>query len=154
MSQVRQWTVQRPRWVALLGGLLYGGGLASLGYCLSGVYPAAVVAALIALLAALVHARHKRQGGLALNGLLSVNNENHWEYALAGSRRPLLLSHAWSGFAWITLRFSDPTASNLKDTMLELTIWKSSVTPDAWRQLCVYIAGEITSPGQSTARRI
>lgn len=150
MSNVKQWTVQRPRWAVLLGFAIYCGAVASLGYCLSAVYSLSVVIALMvcSLLWRIWHIR--RLYLQPSNGLLSIDNAGRWNYSVGLLNRPLSLGHAWPGFAWVTLRFSELAATNSKDSMLELTIWKSSVTPEAWRQLCVCIAGQVTLPQQSS----
>ena len=62
------------------------------------------------------------------------------EGTVAAARRPMQLTHAWPAFAWVRLRFRAARETGSKDTMLELTIWKDSVSCQAWRELRVLLA--------------
>lgn len=134
MSSCKQWPVKRPLWAALLAALILLGVVSSLAYLSFYIVPVVLL-----LLWRFRHACGFGSGARA--GQLSLGAQGNWELVSAYGRQQLSLRHIWPGFAWTTLRFSDPNASNPKDAMLELTIWKSSVSPEAWRQLCVYVAG-------------
>ncbi|TAM75305.1 MAG: hypothetical protein EPN46_10600 [Candidimonas sp.] len=77
---------------------------------------------------------------------LEFDGERQWMLIQAAARRPLRLIHAWPAFAWVRLRFLSMAAAGSKETMLELTVWKSSVSPEAWRELRVQLALQAALP--------
>jgi hypothetical protein len=77
---------------------------------------------------------------------LEFDGARQWVLVNAAVRRPLQLTHAWPAFAWVRLRFRAALAAGSKETMLELTIWKASISPEAWRELRVLLARQATLP--------
>lgn len=146
MAPAGQWTLRRPRWAALLGAVIGLGGSLGVAYCFSSLWAAMLVLLLVWRLG-----RYQSLKPFAANAQLCLG-EAGWELHRPGLRQPLCLAHAWPAFAWMTLRFLDLDATNPKDTMLELTIWKSSVSPDAWRQLNVAIAAQPEASGSVAAQ--
>lgn len=128
------WSTGRPRWSAMAGGTIIAVAGLCLIYCFSWLY-----AALIALAACGRVLRGKRLGSY-LHAARIHCNDGQWFLDSSGSRRPVSLTNAWSGFAWWTLRFRDLNACNSKEAMFELTIWKVGMSAEAWRQLCLSIA--------------
>ncbi|MEO9121821.1 MAG: hypothetical protein ABI228_02355 [Burkholderiaceae bacterium] len=138
MTCVEQWPAQRPFWVVLLSAALGLAVLSSVGYCFFGSY-----AVLAALWPAWRLGQHFRSASCAAKVQLCAGPAGGWEVNQPGKRLSLVLIHAWPAFAWVTLRFRDVDATSPKDTMLEITIWKSSVSPDAWRRLNVLVASQL-----------
>jgi len=122
-------------------------GLGGLAYCLP--FTCVVI---IALSLSWV-GRRRLPAGVAATGRLSVNPDGQWELASARSAcvRGLRPARAWLAPAWVTIRFCGAGADS-KDTMQQVTIWKSSVSPEAWRQLRVRLAGLGARPAFVAAR--
>src|SRR3546814_11910745 len=80
--------------------------------------------------------------------------QGRWELkpALSTPARNLRLVRVWLAPAWVTMRFSASAGPDSKDTMLQVTIWKSSVAPEAWLQLRVRLAGRVARPEPMAAR--
>lgn len=139
MACVEQWPAQRPFWVVLLSAALGLAALSSIGYCFSWSY-----AVPVALWLAWRLGRRLRSASRAAQTQLRADPAaGLWGVDRPGRRRSLVLIHAWPAFAWMTLRFRDLGATGPKDTMLEITIWKSSVSPNAWRRLNVLVASQL-----------
>ena len=138
MTCVGQWPAQRPFRVVLLSAVLGLAALTSVGYCFFGSW-----AVLAALWPAWHLGQHLHGTSCVANVQLRAGPAGGWEVNGPGKRRSLVLIHAWPAFAWMTLRFRDMDAVNPKDTMLEITIWKSSVSPAAWRRLNVLVASQL-----------
>jgi hypothetical protein len=138
MTCLEQWPAQRPFWVVLSSATLGLAALSSVGYCFFGSYSVPV-----ALWLAWRLGQRFRRAGCAAKTQLRAGPAGGWEVNQPGKRRSLVLIHAWPTFAWVTLRFRDPDAASPKDTMLEITLWKSSVSPDAWRRLNVLVASQL-----------
>ncbi|MEO6984623.1 MAG: protein YgfX [Paralcaligenes sp.] len=153
MNRVRQWTVQRPRWAIVLSAGVMLACVLALVYVVAPfvvVAPLVVVALLVGAISLLVvcfavlslrayfsgKPLFHRQAQVALE----FEGERQWVLVDAAARRPMQLTHAWPAFAWVRLRFRAARETGSKDTMLELTIWKDSVSCQAWRELRVLLA--------------
>jgi hypothetical protein len=138
MRCVEQWPAQRPFWVVLLSAALGVAALSSVGYCFFGLYSIPV-----ALWPAWRLGQCLRGASRAATTQLRADSSGIWEVDRLDKRRSLVLVHAWPAFAWMTLRFRDVNTAGPKDTMLEITIWKSSVSPCSWRRLNVLVASQL-----------
>ena len=135
MPPIAPWQVRRPRWVACLAWTLGAAVTACAGYA----SPWLLLPAVFVLWC---WRHHPRLGLFAPAGLLYANNQGGWEFVQDGVSRSLVLSHIWPGPLWTALRFGASPLDDQKDGMLELTIWKSSVMPQAWRDLQMLAARE------------
>lgn len=98
---------------------------------------------LVYFLIALRHPRH--QAG----HLLSLDT-GQWLLAVPGAEQVALsLQHSWLGPGWVTLRFMRQTPLGSKEETLELTIWKTVVGANRWRELRIRLA-LAESPLQAT----
>jgi hypothetical protein len=152
MPDAIQCPLQRPCWVALTGLAVCLAGLAGLAGLLYGLPVSYLVT--IALLLLWRFMRRRNAKPFRPVGPLTLSSEGVWHIqgSADAAAQPLSLVHAWPAFAWITLRFDRGAAINSKDTMLEVTLWKSGVAPDTWRRLRVHIARQIASPEPAVAR--
>lgn len=151
MASIEQWPLRQPRRVAALDLALCGGGAIAIGYCVF-LYSFYIVP-VVPLLVLWRFWRQRRYRSCGANAQLCFR-ETGWRYEQSGVVRPLALTHAWPAFAWMTLRFRALALVGRKETMLELTLWKSSMPPDAWRRLCVIVAGQRQAPSQASGRDI
>ncbi|PLC51724.1 hypothetical protein CR159_01480 [Pollutimonas subterranea] len=146
---VRQWPVQRPRWVRLLGMAACFGGLFALAYAgwpLVSTDLAACVLALAALALAGKWTICRMTDFPAQAGTLSLRDGGLWEVTLYGTTTTMCLTHAWPAFAWMTLQLRETAGASSKP--IEVTIWRSTVSGQAWNELCVHVARQVAMPGR------
>lgn len=144
-----QWPVQRPRWVSLLGMVACSGGLSVLAYIAWPLVQANWVACGLALVALALAARSAIYPIIRMPahaGTLSLLDCGLWKAALHGTTTTMRLTHAWPAFAWMTLRLQDSASASSKP--VEVTIWRSTVSRQAWSELCVHVARQVAMPGR------
>ncbi len=153
MNRIRQWTVQRPRWATVFAGGIVFAAILVLAYVAASHVAGAALVAAISLLAALFAVSSLRAyfAGKPLfqgqkQGTLEFDGAGQWALVDAAARRSLQLTHAWPAFAWVRLRFRAALAAGSKETMLELTVWKASVSSEAWRELRMLLARQAALP--------
>jgi hypothetical protein len=143
------WPVSHPRWVACVRGGVVVAAMAGLLYCLP--WPYVVI---VALLLALLRRIERRRVCVAPAGTLCCAGQGRWAFARARHLpyHDLRLVRAWLGAGWVTLRFAGRGSPEFKDTMLQITIWKTAIEPDAWRRLRMCVARCIARPEPAPAR--
>ncbi|GAB2911202.1 hypothetical protein [Paralcaligenes ginsengisoli] len=142
MARIRQWPAQRrPRWVAVIAAGVILAAALGLAHSLALFFMAP-----LAMVGGWMFCFNYSSRSCPPDAQLRLDDSQGWLLDKAGAQRLLHLAHAWPAFAWMSLRFNDPGAANPKETMLELTVWKSSVSPEAWRQLCVLVARQTAMP--------
>lgn len=153
MNRIRQWTVRQPRWATVLAAGIVSAAASALAYVAAPFVVGAPLVGAISLLVALFAVsplRNYLTGKPLFQGrapaMLEFDGARQWVLVNAAARRPLQLTHAWPAFAWVRLRFCAALAAGSKETMLELTVWKASVSPEAWRELRVLLARQATLP--------
>ncbi|NYT62214.1 hypothetical protein H0A66_07790 [Alcaligenaceae bacterium] len=143
------WPVRRVRWAGWLSLLLCAGGVSCLlfaGLLLAQGWLQLAPAAGIAVLAA-VWGIWRSIKSRPLAGTLSLRDCGLWEVTLSGEKKNMRLTHAWPAFAWITLQFHDPNSSKQQE-LLELVVWRGSVSRPYWCALWAHVAGQLAMPGQ------
>lgn len=143
------WPVQRPRWAGLLGMVACSGGASALTYAAWPLVKGNWVACAIALIALGLATQWAIRPIIRLPahaGTLSLLDSGLWTVALYGTTTTMRLTHAWPAFAWITLQFRDP--ASVSSEPVELTIWRSTVSRQAWSELCVHVARQVAMPGR------
>ncbi|HEU0230613.1 MAG TPA: protein YgfX [Burkholderiaceae bacterium] len=140
---VLSWPVSRPRWVALLEPGLLAAAMAGAAYCLASPYVLTMGLSLW-----WVRERSRRIRAEASSGVLSLGADDRWQWAPSDGARMAHLCpvRVWLGPFWISLRFVDQDRLVSKDAMLQVTLWKSRVPPQAWRRLQVCLASRIARP--------
>lgn len=135
------WVVQRPWWASCLAWGLGAAAVICLAY-------ASFLLLAPALFVVWRWRAHPRLGLFPPIGLLYAHHQGDWEFVQDRKGRLLVLHQVWPGPFWTTLRFGDPPSSHQKDGMLELTLWKSTVMPQAWRRLQILAARQLIRAGQ------
>jgi hypothetical protein len=77
-------------------------------------------------------------------GTLVLHGHGLWELRGAAAPALLCLTHAWPAFGWITLRFHENASQASRP--IELTIWKSGVSSEAWGRLRLHVARQVAMP--------
>lgn len=146
---VLSWPVSRPRWVALIEPGLLVAAMAGAAYCLALPYVLTIGLSLW-----WVRERSRRVRGGVSPGVLSLGPDGRWQWEPSDGARMAHLcpARAWLGPFWISLRFVDQDRLVSKDAMLQVTLWKSRVPPQAWRRLQVCLAGRIARPATVTTQ--
>jgi hypothetical protein len=138
MQEPIQWQIRTPSWVWFVTAFVL------LLTTLILVFHSFVLFSSAALTAFLC-CRRRVLHSLFARGTLRFD-EGGWTYAAHnGSERRVSLERVWPNGVWSTLRFTqDASGAN---QMMELTIWKSRVSRQAWRELGVLVAQHIAGSG-------
>jgi hypothetical protein len=148
VSAVSSWPVARPRWVALAEPLLAAAALAGAACCLAVPYVVTIGLSLW-----WMRMRSRRACVQAVSGTLSLGMDGRWQWVSRDvNMTGLCPVRAWLGPSWVSLRFVGQDHPDSKETMLQVTLWKSRVPPRAWRRLQVCLAGRIARPGTLAAQ--
>ncbi|HWL28558.1 MAG TPA: hypothetical protein VNQ97_06585 [Burkholderiaceae bacterium] len=147
MPVAGQWPVGSARWpgtVAVLTGV--GGSLAIVhaAWPLIVQNPTARAAAALVVVLSCAWAICRILKRRPPAGTLVLHGHGLWELRGATPPVPLRLMHAWPAFGWMTLRFREDAAQAARP--IELTIWKTCVSSDAWGQLCLHVARQVAMP--------
>lgn len=146
---VSSWPVARPCWVALAEPMLAAAALAGAACCLAVPYVVTIGLSLW-----WVRVRSRRACAQAASGTLSLGADGRWQWVSSRGvhRTGLCPVRVWLGPSWVSLRFVDQDRPDSKETMLQVTLWKSRVPPQAWRRLQVSLVGRIARPGTLAAQ--
>lgn len=137
------WPVKHPRWVVCVQYGVVVVALATLLCCLPLPY---VVT--IALFLALLQRRGRCHRRVVSAGTVRYAGLGRWAIDVTNrlQYQDLCLVRTWLAAGWVTMQFSSSSTPESKDTMLQVTIWKATVTPSAWRGLRVHMANCVAKP--------
>lgn len=143
------WPVKHPRWVMCVQYGVVVAALAALLYCLPLLYVVVIV-----LFLALLQQRGRCHRRVVSAGTVCYAGLGRWAIDVTNrlQYQDLCLVRIWFAPGWVTMQFSNSTTPEPKDTMLQVTIWKATVTPSAWRGLRVHMANCVAKPEPMVVR--
>lgn len=147
MAVAGQWTVGSARWPVMVAALTGVGGVLAIVHAAwplitQDVYAQAAAALAVVLSCAWAICRILNRRSSV--GTLVLHDHGLWELQGAAAPVSLRLMHAWPAFGWITLRFKGDAGRAVRP--IELTIWKTCVSSDAWGLLRLHVARQVAMP--------
>lgn len=141
------WSAQRPRWATLLNVML---GVCAAMVALTMLWPLisgnvmayTLVAGILILVASRLFMTNASRDAARNKNIRSLSRIacSHWRVHFHDHAAEGRLQHVWYGWGWITLRIQ-PYA---QVGAITLTVWRVNVSAQAWHQLRVWSAWELT----------